>query len=148
LKQGKTDFCKNIYTTQSYDQGKPQRKYRKPYQSRQEYKPKKKYYLRKSTARKPYLNKDRHVRKHNNNRIYKNRLACFTCGSEEHLAYTCPRKNNSKTRNAQLIEDFQETLVNVDEYMSDNESIYSVIIIDAIEGERQDSSDSEGETYG
>jgi len=65
---------------------------------------------------------------------------------EEHLANTCPRRNNSRTRNAKLIEDFQETLISVDEYMSDNESIYSVISIDAIDGRQQDSSDSEEET--
>ncbi|KAG5631235.1 hypothetical protein H5410_002952 [Solanum commersonii] len=73
-------------------------------------------------ARKPCLNKDRHVRKHGNNRIYKNKLAYFTCGSEEHLANTFPGRNNSRTRNGQLIEDFQETLINIDEYMSDNEN--------------------------
>ncbi|KAJ8540361.1 hypothetical protein K7X08_030280 [Anisodus acutangulus] len=50
---------------------------------------------------------------------------------DTNTANTCPKRNNDKSRNSQLIEDFQETLINVDEYMSDTESIYSIISIEA-----------------
>ncbi|WMV43464.1 hypothetical protein MTR67_036849, partial [Solanum verrucosum] len=147
LKQNEMSFCKNVmYTTQSYDKGqnKPKKRYKKykPYYNKQY---NKKYYLRKSSARKPYLNKDRHVRKYRNDRNYKNKLECFTCGSIEHLANVCPKRNNSRTRNSQLIEDFQETLINVDEYMSDNESIYSIVSVEIEETTRSDESDSANE---
>lgn len=101
----------------------------------------KKYYLRKSSARKPYLDRNRHVRKYRNNMNYKNKLECFTCGSSEHLANTCPKKYNSRTRNAQLIIEFKKTLINVDEYMSDTESIYSVVSIEITENDIVESSD-------
>ena len=91
---------------------------------------KKGYFLRKSSARKPYLNKDRHVRKYSSYRNYKNKLEYFTFGGIEHLANTCPKRYNTKTRNAQLVEEFNEALLNVDEYMQDNESIYSIVSID------------------
>ncbi|WMV29160.1 hypothetical protein MTR67_022545, partial [Solanum verrucosum] len=147
LKQNEMSFCKNVmYTTQSYDKGqnKPKKRYKKykPYYNQQY---NKKYYLRKSSARKPYLNKDRHVRKYRNDKNYKNKLECFTCGSIEHLANVCPKRNNSRTRNSQLIEDFQETLINVDEYMSDNESIYSIVSVEIEETTRSDESDSANE---
>ena len=58
---------------------------------------KKGYFLRKSSARKPYLNMDRHVRKYRTDRNYKNKLECFTCGSIEYLANTCPKRYNAKT---------------------------------------------------
>ena len=146
LKQNEMSFCKNvIYTTQSYDKEKPKKKFKKrpyyqPYNNRR-------YYLRRSSAKKPYLNKDRHVRKYRNDRNYKNKLECFTCGSIEHLANVCPKRNNNRTRNSQLIEDFQETLINVDEYMSDNESIYSVVSVEMEERNYSENSDSDNEEF-
>ena len=38
----------------------------------------KKYYLKRSMPRKPYLSKDKHVRKFDKNRDYKNKLSSFT----------------------------------------------------------------------
>ena len=92
------------------------------------------------------MNRDRHVRKYRTDRNYKNKLECFTCRSIKHLANTCPKRYNAKTRNAQLVEEFNEALLKVDEYMSDNESIYSIVSIDIDEGNKEeDSSNSEGE---
>lgn len=47
--------------------------------------------------------------------------------------FNFPKRNNNKTRNSQLIKDFQETLINVDEYLSENESIYSIVSVEVAE---------------
>lgn len=137
-------FCKStVYTTQSYDKNE-----KKTYKNKPRYNKgynRKNYYLRKSSAKKPYLDRNRHVRKYRTERNYKNKLECFTCGSAEYLANTCPKRINNRTKNSQLIEDFQETLINVDEYMSDNESIYSIVSMETEENTQIDSSESEEE---
>lgn len=79
---------------------KKYKKYKPQYNKRYS---KKEYFLRKSSARKPYLNRDRHVKKYRTDRNYKNKLECFTCRSIEHLTNTCPKRCNTKTRNAQLV---------------------------------------------
>ena len=142
------NFCKDvIYTAQSYDKEQYKRKKYKKYKPQYNKRYSKKgYFLRKSSATKPYLNRDRHVRKYRTDRNYKNKLECFPCGSIEHLANTCPKRYNTKTRNAQLVEEFDEALLNVDENMSDNESIYSVVSIDVEDQTKEEiSSNSEGE---
>ncbi len=62
------NFCKSvIYTTQNYDQ-KQYRKYKKKHNQKSY--SRKQYFLRKSKAKKPWLNRDRHVRKYRNDRNY------------------------------------------------------------------------------
>ena len=91
LKQNEMNFCKDIiYTTQNYDKSQYKKKKYNKYNNKRYNK--KGYFLRKSSARKPYLNRDRHVRKYRTDRNYKNKLECFTCGSIEHLANTCPKR--------------------------------------------------------
>lgn len=57
----------------------------------------------------------------------------------------CSKNNNNRTRNSQLIEDFQETLINVDEHMSDNKSIYSIVSVEVVKKTQSDGSDSDNE---
>ena len=66
LKQNEMNFCKDIiYTIQNYDKNQYKKKKYKKY-NLQNFKiyNKNGYFLRKSSARKPYLNRDRHVRKY------------------------------------------------------------------------------------
>ena len=88
---------------------------------------KKKFYLKISKSRKPYLNKDHHVRKFDKNRDYKNKLSCFTCGSTDHLVRECTKRKNYHNKEFFLIECVKEDLLHIDEYISDTESIYSII---------------------
>ena len=119
--KGEYSFCRNIYTPQRYDKNekkiKPQ--VRRPFKRR--------FYLKRSTSRKPYLNKDHHVRKFDKNRDYKNKLSCFTCGSTDHLVRDCTKRKNYHNKESVLIDCVNEDLLHIDEYVSDTESIYSIV---------------------
>mgnify|MGYP004721523023 CR=1 FL=1 len=110
-------MCKSIYTTQNYNKIKKKlKKYKKKNF------PRKTYYLRKFRARKPYLQKEKHVRKKRPNRKYTNKN-CYACGEPDHLATNCPRRKNPYNRQSQLVETVNEDLIEVDEHMSNTESI-------------------------
>ena len=70
LKKCQYRFCKNIFTPQTYgmEENRKEKKY-KPYK-----KYNKRYFLKRSTRRKPYLDPSKHVRKYNPKRIYGNKL--------------------------------------------------------------------------
>ena len=52
--KGEYSFCKNIYTTQRYDTNEQKKsKGFKPFRQ--------KYYLKRSSSRKPYLSNEKHV---------------------------------------------------------------------------------------
>ena len=115
--KGEQSFCRNIFTVQNYEKEQRQKpKYNKRYRNN------KRYYLRRSNARKPHLLKDKHVRKFNPTRRYVNKLNCYACGEPNHLATNCPKRKNLYNRQSQLIEIVNEDLVEVDNYMSDTES--------------------------
>ena len=84
--KGEYSFYRNIYTPQRYDKND---KNTKPFTIRKPFK--KKFYLKRSRSRKPYLSKEHHVRKFDKNRDYKNKLSCFTCGSINHLVKDCTK---------------------------------------------------------
>ena len=119
--KGEYSFCRNIYTPQRYDKNdktdKPP-KFRKPF--------KMKFYQKRSKSRKPYLNKDHHVRKFDKNREYRNKLSCFTCGSTNHWVRDYTKRKNYHNKEAVLIECVND-LLHVDEYVSDTKNIYSII---------------------
>ena len=115
-------FCRNIYTPQRYDKNDKVHKsftVRKPFE--------KKFYLKRSKSRKSYLSKEHHVRKFDKNREYKNKLSCFTCGSTEHLVRDCTKRKNYHNKESVLIDCVNEDLLHIDKYVSDTESIYSII---------------------
>ena len=85
--KGEYSFCKTIYIPQRYD--KNEQKKSKGFKSFR-----KKYYLKRSTSWKPYLNKEKYVRKFDKNRDYKNKLSCLTCGSTDHLVKDCTKRKN------------------------------------------------------
>ena len=73
------------------------------------------------------------------------RLNCYVCSSNEHLAKTCPKRINNFDRKSTLIECVNEDLITVDEYISDSESIYSIITIEETDLEKRKDSDSDSE---
>lgn len=103
--KGGYNFCKNIYTAQQYET--PERKLKKkcscigrtckgtcktkPYKSSFK---KKKHFIRKSMARKPYLSRDKHVRKFDKNQEYKEKITCYLYGQVGHIATNCPKRIN------------------------------------------------------
>ena len=125
-------FCKNIFTPQTYEieEEKKERKY-KPYK-----KFNKKYYLKRSFRRKPYLNPNKHVRKYNLRKIYKNKLRCYACAELDHLSNNCLRKKNLYDTRSLLIECTKEKLVEVEEDISYTKTIYSIV---SIKGEKENS---------
>ena len=133
LKKSQYRFCKNIFTTQTYgmEENRKEKKY-KPY---------KRYFLKRSTRRKLYLDPNRHVRKYNPKRIYKNKLKCYVCEESDHLSTNCPRKKNLYNTRSMLLECTNEELVEIDEEISDTETIYSIVSIK----EGKENTDSENE---
>ena len=124
------------------EEDKNDRKY-KPYKNHN-----KKYYLKRSIRRKPYLDPDKHVRKYNLRRIYKNKLRCYACGELDHLSNNFPRKKNLYNARSLLLECTNEELVEVDEDISDTETIYSIISIkDEKENSESDNEDLDIESY-
>ena len=90
---------------------------------------KKRYFIKISTRRKPYLDPNRHVRKYNPKRIYKNKLKCYACGEPDHLSTNCPRKKNLYNTRSMILECTNEELVEIDEEISDTETIYNIVNI-------------------
>ena len=101
----------------------------------------KRYFLKRSTRRKPYLDPSRHVRKYNPKRIYRNKLKCYACGEPDHLSTNCPRKKNLYNTRSMLLECTNEELVEIDEEIFDTETIYSIVSIT----KGKQNSDSENE---
>ena len=137
LKKSQYRLCKNIFTPQTYgmEESRKEKKY-KPYK-----KYNKRYFLKRSTRRKPYLDPRRHVRKYNPKRIYRNKLKCYACGEPDHLSTNCPRKKNLYNTRSMLLECTNEELVEIDDEISDTETIYSMVSIT----EGKQNSDSENE---
>ena len=99
LKKSQYRFCKNIFTLQTYEMEEDRKeKKNKPYR-----KYNKRYFLKRSTRRKPYLDPDRCVRKYNPKRIYKNKLNCYACGEPDHLSTNCPIKKNLYNTRSMLL---------------------------------------------
>ena len=127
LKGDNFSFCNNIFTPQQY--GIKDREYKPRHHKK--YKGNKKYYqLRRSNDKRPFLEKSRHVRKYNDKRDYRNKITCFSWEEIGHVSTSCRKKNNNFSREAMLVEQFKMDFLNVEDNMSDTESIYSIEEID------------------
>ena len=137
LKKSQYRFCKNIFTPQTYGMEEDRKeKKNKPYR-----KYNKRYFLKRYTRRKPYLDPNRHVRKYNPKRIYKNKLKCYACGEPDHLSTNCPKKKNLYNTRSMLLECTNEELVEIDEEISATETINSIVSIN--EGKENSNSENE-----
>ena len=125
LKKSQYRLCKNIFTPQTY--GREENRKEKNYKPYKKYN--KRYFMKRFTRRKPYLDPSRHVRKYNSKRIYKNKLKCYACGEPNNLSTNCHRKKNLYNTISMLLECTNEELVEIDEELSDTETIYSIVSI-------------------
>lgn len=143
IKGGSHSFCKNIYTTQQYGQDscdgsrKPKRKPYKPHKYIKPYKPNyiieepsekpKKVWARRSNAKKPFLNRRKHVGQYHKDRTYKDTILCFICGQVGRMATHSPKRNNAYNREAKLTNNMDIDFIHTTDHMSDLESVYSMI---------------------
>jgi len=87
LKLADADICKQIYTPQQYNKQIRRRRpqHKPPPKKRQQTK---RYSVRSSNARKPTLDKNKHVRKVRQDKNYTKPLECYTCQQTGHYVNT------------------------------------------------------------
>jgi hypothetical protein len=124
-------------------------KYPKNYE-KENVRTKKRYFLRRSDNRTPFLYK-RNVRRYNPRKNYDSTCRCFICNSLDHLSKTCPNKDKKRYSNKQeeqenilIIDSVNENILVCDDDIMDDESIYLIIETDEIEyNVENESSDKE-----
>lgn len=156
IKKAEYQFCREFYTPQTYGQdcngscSKPKRKQKdhhtgpKVYFGKNPPSGKKQYFLRKSRSKKPYLDQNKHVTRYRTDRQYNRNIVCFICGRPGHTARNCPNRINIDNKATQLVDNTNMDLIQIDEKISDTESIYSIVSID-LPDEESDSSISDEE---
>jgi hypothetical protein len=110
---------------------------------------KKRYFLRRSDNRAPFLHK-RNVRRYNPRKNYDSTCRCFICNSPDHLSRTCPNKDKKRYSNKQeeqekviIIDSVNENILVCDDDIRDDESIYSIIETNEIEYDVENESSDE-----
>jgi hypothetical protein len=110
---------------------------------------KKRYFLRRSGNRAPFLHKI-NIRRYNSRKNYDNICRCFICNSPDHLSKTCPNKDKKRYSNKQeeqenvlIIDSVNENILVSDDDIMDDESIYSIIETDEIEYDVENESSDE-----
>ena len=152
MKQSDYNFCNKIVQIPlSYgDERHKNRKYhRSPRNYNSNFRTKKRYFLRRSDNRAPFLHK-RNVRRYNPRKNYDKTCRCFICNSPEHLSKTCPNKDqkrySSKCEEQErvlIIDSVNENILVCDDEIKDDESIYSIIETDEVEVEERGDESSE-----
>ncbi|RCV34925.1 hypothetical protein SETIT_7G197200v2 [Setaria italica] len=150
MKQSDYNFCNKIvqipltYGEEKYRNKKYPKNYKKG-----NVKTKKRYFLRRSDNRAPFLHK-RNVRRYNPRKNYDSTCRCFICNSPDHLSKTCPNKDKKRYSNKQeeqekvlIIDSVNENILVCDDDIMDDESIYSIIETDEIEYNEEDESSDE-----
>ncbi|RCV22542.1 hypothetical protein SETIT_4G228900v2 [Setaria italica] len=150
MKQSNYNFCNKIvqipltYGEEKYRNKKYPKNYKKG-----NVKTKKRYFLRRSDNRAPFLHK-RNVRRYNPRKNYDSTCRCFICNSPDHLSKTCPNKDKKRYSNKQeeqenvlIIDSVNENVLVCDDDIMDDESIYSIIETDEIEYNEEDESSDE-----
>ena len=154
MKRSDYNFCNNIiqipltYGEERYKN----RKYHKPQnRDNRNFRTKKRYFLRRSDNRAPYLHK-RNVRRYDSRKNYDKTCRCFICNSPEHLSKTCPNKDQKRysskyeeQERVLIIDSINENILVCDEEIKDDESIYSIIETDELDNEILEEESSEDE---
>jgi len=127
------------------------RKQYKPYKGSSNFKIKKRYFLRRSDNRAPFLHK-RNVTRYNPRKNYDKTCRCFICNSPDHLSKTCPNKGQKRysskyeeQERVLIVDSVNENILICDDEIKDDESIYSIIETDDVENEELENSSSEEE---
>jgi len=96
MKQSDYNFCNKIVQIPlTYGEERSRNKrYSKNYK-KGNVKTKKRYFLRRSDNRAPFLHK-RNVRRYNPRKNYDSTCRCFICNSPDHLSKTCPNKDKKR----------------------------------------------------
>ncbi|XBH55089.1 hypothetical protein VPH35_077239 [Triticum aestivum] len=128
------------------------KKYYKPQRrDNRNFRTKKRYFLRRSDNRSPFLHK-RNVRRYNPNKTYDKACRCFICNSPAHLSRTCPNKDQKRysskyeeQERVLIIDSVNENILVCDDEIKDDETIYSIIETDEVENEALEYEASEDE---
>jgi hypothetical protein len=141
------NFCNKIVQIPlNYVEEKPRT--RKNYKSQKKnlgiYRTKRRYFLRRSDNKAPFLHK-RNIRQYNPRKNYDKTCRCFICNSPDHLSKRCPNKdqksyssNYEEQERVLIVDSVNENILVCDDEIKDDESIYSIIETDEIENNEQE----------
>ena len=150
MKQSDYNFCNKIVQIPlTYGEERSRNKrYPKNYK-KGNVKTKKRYFLRRSDNRAPFLHK-RNVRRYNPRKNYDSTCRCFICNSPDHLSKTCPNKDKKRYSSKQeeqekvlIIDSVNENILVCDDDIMDDESIYSIIETDEVEYDEENETSEE-----
>ena len=142
MKYSDYDFCNKIVQIPlAYGEDKPRskRNHRPQNRNNNNIRTRKRYFLRRSDNRAPFLHK-RNVRRYNPKKTYDRTCRCFICNSPDHLSRTCPNKDQKRysskyeeQERVLIIDSVNENILVCDDEIKDDESIYSIIETDEVE---------------
>lgn len=154
MKKADYNFCNNIVQiplTYGENRHKNKKYYKPQRRDNRNFRTKKRYFLRRSDNRAPYLHK-RNVRRYDPRKTYDKTCRCFICNSPDHLSKTCPNKDQKRysskyeeQERVLIIDSVNENILVCDEEIKDDESIYSIIETDEVENDTLEEESSEDE---
>jgi len=142
MKHSDYNFCNKIVQIpltygEERSRGRKYKSSRKPYN--QNLRTKKRYFLRRSDNKAPFLHK-KNVRRYNPTKTYDSTCRCFICNSPDHLSKTCPNKDQKRysskyeeQERVLIVDSVNENILVCDDELNDDESIYSIIETEEIE---------------
>src|SRR6266536_1076751 len=157
IKKSDYNFCNNIIQiplTYGEERHRKNKYYKPQRRDNRNFRTKKRYFLRRSDNRAPFLHK-RNVRRYNPKKTYDKTCRCFICNSPDHLSRTCPNKDQKRysskyeeQERVLIIDSVNENILVCDDEIKDDESIYSIIETDEVENEAPEYESSEDEIEG
>ncbi|XBH55088.1 hypothetical protein VPH35_077238 [Triticum aestivum] len=154
MKKSDYNFCNNIVQiplTYGEERHRKNKYYKPQRRDNRNFRTKKRYFLRSSDNRAPFLHK-RNVRRYNPNKTYDKTCRCFICNSPDHLSRTFPNKDQKRysskyeeQERVLIIDSVNENILVCDDEIKYDESIYSIIETDEVENEALEYESSEDE---